>query len=89
MNAEFWNNKKVFITGHSGFKGRWLVHWLLKNNAIVWVRMPGDYPCDDFDNQVSMIYCKGKEKGLWHTPLHVIDYPVSKDIPSWNFKTDK
>ena len=35
MNAEFWNNKKVFITGHSGFKGRRLVHWLLKNNAIV------------------------------------------------------
>lgn len=35
MNAEFWNSKKVFITGHSGFKGKWLVHWLLKNNAIV------------------------------------------------------
>jgi CDP-glucose 4,6-dehydratase len=35
MNAEFWNNKKVFITGHSGFKGKWLLHWLLKNQAIV------------------------------------------------------
>jgi CDP-glucose 4,6-dehydratase len=24
----FWNNKKVFITGHTGFKGSWLCLWL-------------------------------------------------------------
>lgn len=35
MNSKFWNKKKVFITGHSGFKGKWLTHWLLKKNVIV------------------------------------------------------
>ena len=25
MKNSFWKNKKVFITGHTGFKGSWLV----------------------------------------------------------------
>lgn len=28
MNKSFWNNKKVLITGHTGFKGSWLCLWL-------------------------------------------------------------
>ena len=24
LNQSFWKNKKVFITGHTGFKGTWL-----------------------------------------------------------------
>ena len=24
MNLNFWKNKRVFITGHTGFKGSWL-----------------------------------------------------------------
>ena len=24
INKKFWKNKKVLITGHTGFKGRWL-----------------------------------------------------------------
>ena len=35
MNLEFWNGKKVFITGHTGFKGGWTVLWLQKLGAIV------------------------------------------------------
>ena len=27
-NSEFWNKKKVLITGHTGFKGSWLKVWL-------------------------------------------------------------
>ncbi len=30
MNKSFWNGKKVFLTGHTGFKGSWLV-MMLKN----------------------------------------------------------
>jgi len=28
MNASFWRGRKVFITGHTGFKGGWLSLWL-------------------------------------------------------------
>ncbi|MCL4125783.1 UNVERIFIED_CONTAM: hypothetical protein GTU68_036908 [Idotea baltica] len=28
VNASFWKNKKVFLTGHTGFKGSWLALWL-------------------------------------------------------------
>lgn len=28
MNKKFWKNKKVLITGHTGFKGSWLSFWL-------------------------------------------------------------
>lgn len=31
----FWNNKKVFITGHTGFKGSWLCLWLHSLGANV------------------------------------------------------
>jgi CDP-glucose 4,6-dehydratase len=33
--TNFWNNKKVFITGHTGFKGTWLALWLHKLGADV------------------------------------------------------
>jgi CDP-glucose 4,6-dehydratase len=28
LNSEFWKNKSVFLTGHTGFKGSWLSMWL-------------------------------------------------------------
>ena len=28
MTPEFWCNKNVLITGHTGFKGSWLSLWL-------------------------------------------------------------
>ncbi len=33
MKPEFWKNKKVLITGHTGFKGSWLSLWLQKMGA--------------------------------------------------------
>lgn len=35
MNPEFWKNKKVFLTGHTGFKGSWLSLWLNELGAEV------------------------------------------------------
>ncbi len=35
-NSKFWVNKNVLVTGHTGFKGSWLVLWLLKSGANVW-----------------------------------------------------
>jgi CDP-glucose 4,6-dehydratase len=35
MNASFWKGRKVFITGHTGFKGSWLSLWLQHLSAEV------------------------------------------------------
>ena len=35
MNPQFWRDKKVLITGHTGFKGSWLSLWLQELGASV------------------------------------------------------
>lgn len=35
MSVQFWKNKRVFVTGHTGFKGGWLSLWLQEMGAIV------------------------------------------------------
>ncbi|MCF8567632.1 CDP-glucose 4,6-dehydratase [Alicyclobacillus tolerans] len=34
-DEKFWNQKRVFITGHTGFKGTWLSLWLHSLGAVV------------------------------------------------------
>lgn len=34
-NQEFWKGMKVFLTGHTGFKGSWLVIWLKEMGAEI------------------------------------------------------
>lgn len=35
MDETFWQNKKVLLTGHTGFKGSWLLFWLQSMGAKV------------------------------------------------------
>lgn len=35
MNPDFWRGRRVFLTGHTGFKGAWLTLWLQKVGADV------------------------------------------------------
>ncbi|TYA75027.1 CDP-glucose 4,6-dehydratase [Seonamhaeicola marinus] len=35
VNPSFWNGKRVYLTGHTGFKGSWLSLWLNSMGAIV------------------------------------------------------
>lgn len=35
VNSSFWNGKRVFLTGHTGFKGGWLTLWLESMGAKV------------------------------------------------------
>ncbi len=53
MFGDFYKNKKVFVTGHTGFKGSWLSAWLLKLGADVtgYAQPPGyeesHFECSD------------------------------------------
>ena len=35
MNPSFWQGRRVFVTGHTGFKGSWLALWLSRLDAEV------------------------------------------------------
>lgn len=35
VEPEFWNGKRVYLTGHTGFKGSWLSLWLQSMGAVV------------------------------------------------------
>lgn len=35
INKEFWHGRRVFLTGHTGFKGSWLALWLQELGAEV------------------------------------------------------
>lgn len=35
MEKKFWNEKKILVTGHTGFKGSWLSIWLNKLNSDI------------------------------------------------------
>ena len=36
ISHSFWSGKRVLLTGHTGFKGTWLLLWLQKLGAEVW-----------------------------------------------------
>ena len=36
VNPGFWRDKTVFLTGHTGFKGGWIAHWLCELGAVVY-----------------------------------------------------
>lgn len=35
VTPAFWKGRRVFLTGHTGFKGSWLTFWLLRMGAVV------------------------------------------------------
>jgi CDP-glucose 4,6-dehydratase len=70
MNAEYWKGKKVFVTGHSGFKGSWLCMMLLQMRAEVYGYSKSYNPTTP--NLYDL--CKGL--GVYSTWADINDYPT-------------
>jgi CDP-glucose 4,6-dehydratase len=61
MDPSFWNSRKVFLTGHTGFKGSWMIFWLRSMGAEVCgyaldpATKPSLYRILDLDNQIRSV----------------------------------
>jgi CDP-glucose 4,6-dehydratase len=62
-NPDFWHGKKVLVTGHTGFKGAWLCHWLVKLGAnVIGISLPPDtdpslFNSSGISDQITSIHC--------------------------------
>ncbi|MBN1502547.1 CDP-glucose 4,6-dehydratase [Candidatus Woesearchaeota archaeon] len=59
MGISFWNEKKVLVTGHTGFKGTWLTIWLDKLGAKI-----AGYSLKDYPNDILYKECQLSKKIL-------------------------
>jgi len=69
-----YSNKKVLVTGHTGFKGTWLTIWLLKMGAKV-IGISKDIP-----SSPSMFTELGLEKKITHYEADVRDLEAIRTI---------
>ncbi len=45
VDSEFWRGRRVFLTGHTGFKGSWLALWLARMGArVTGFALPAENP---------------------------------------------
>src|SRR5207302_9546529 len=56
--SDFWQGRRVFLTGHTGFKGAWMALWLQRAGALVtgFALPPPDGDC--------LFHCAGPWPGL-------------------------
>ena len=74
MFKDVYKNKKVLVTGHTGFKGSWLSIWLLKLGASV-VGISKDIP-----TRPSMFEALDLEQKLKHYQADIRDLDSMKKI---------
>ncbi len=78
MNTAFWKGKKVFMTGHTGFKGSWLSLWLqsmgadLVGYSLAPPRRPNLFEVADVAED--MISLEGDIRDLTHLRLAIEEH---------------
>ena len=71
---DIYHNKKVLVTGHTGFKGSWLISWLRMIGAdVVGISLPND-------NKKSLYSSTGIEDQITDYRIDIRDQESLKEI---------
>jgi CDP-glucose 4,6-dehydratase len=67
IDGEFWRDRRVLVTGHTGFKGAWLALWLNRLGArVTGLALPPEHSC-------GMFQAAGPWPGLDMAPVDLRD----------------
>ena len=66
LSSSFWMDRRVLLTGHTGFKGSWLLLWLQELGAQVWT-FALDPPTQP--NLFSLIAYERPSGDRWHNHI--------------------
>ena len=91
LKAEFWEGKRVFVTGHTGFKGSWLSLWLQSLGAEVtgYSLAPPTFPnlftvagvATDMNSLIADI--RDLNKSFGKDSVHTAIYFKSSEVGTW------
>ena len=77
LNSNFWCGRRVLLTGHTGFKGSWLLLWLQQLGAQVWGYSLAPEADPNLFDQLTGAYHVGS--GLHHRQANLADLDALKD----------
>jgi len=75
LNSGFWKNKKVLVTGHTGFKGSWLCLWLNKMGVkVIGYSLPEPVSDPDIFSELSINQLIGDCRG------NICEFDICSDV---------
>jgi CDP-glucose 4,6-dehydratase len=78
LNSSFWSGRRVLLTGHTGFKGSWLLLWLHQLGARVWGYALEPEGIPSLFSELALDTCAGD--GVEHQIGDLADLDALKDL---------
>ena len=80
LNPQFWAGRRVLLTGHTGFKGAWLLLWLQELGAQVWATALPPEPVPNLFRELAANRPPGVEHGWEHHEGDIRDLADLKSL---------
>jgi CDP-glucose 4,6-dehydratase len=80
VDSEYWRGRRVLLTGHTGFKGSWLLLWLQQLGAQVWGFALAPEAAPNLFRDLASARPPGPEHGWQHQEGDLADLDALEDL---------